>query len=254
MTDKQDRIYTNNDSIDINTIKPEGDTLRPITYLGKLKAILFLRFTTISSFSTATKLSKFINAAKKPLPLIKNLSKPMKVLKSAKFINSLKNLKNLKAIKAPLFKFIKIFKRSRNTISSTQEIKDYVNKVSIDRITKVLTFISNTYQIYDIIHRGYLARQKGYGYESCLLISFDTALWHMLASRILPGWTIGLVLQGSRKLFTLVLPGRFIVYTPYISAIVTLCSIPIFIKPIDQMADFILNNTCRRLYSNTINK
>jgi len=78
------------------------------------------------------------------------------------------------------------------------------------------------------------------------IATFDTMLWQTLASVMIPGVTINLIVKASRvtmKKFTF-FP---VLMSKWFPTVIGLGSVPIIIHPIDNFVDFALDNSTRRL-------
>lgn len=78
--------------------------------------------------------------------------------------------------------------------------------------------------------------------------AFDTLLWQSLASVMIPGATINLIVKAARFAVPrspLALPAMAVRWAPTAAG---LGSIPLIIHPIDSGVDYLLDNTTRQLY------
>jgi len=80
--------------------------------------------------------------------------------------------------------------------------------------------------------------------ESALACTCDTMLWQCLASVMIPGTTINVIVRLSTVIVTKIRVSSKI--SKWFPTFCGLGSIPLIIHPIDQAVDFILDNTTRR--------
>uniref|UniRef100_A0A1A9UU57 Mitochondrial fission process protein 1 n=1 Tax=Glossina austeni TaxID=7395 RepID=A0A1A9UU57_GLOAU len=74
-------------------------------------------------------------------------------------------------------------------------------------------------------------------------VAADVLLWQMLASVIIPGYTINRITHFSRIMFKQARARESIV--KYMPTAIGLLSIPVIIHPIDRFVDFIMDKTIR---------
>jgi len=79
------------------------------------------------------------------------------------------------------------------------------------------------------------------------LTFFDTFTWHILASMVLPAFTIHAIVENSKKLFLKANIQKTSI-KKYGPTFIGLCSIPFIIHPLDHFSDYIMNNTIRKIY------
>lgn len=75
------------------------------------------------------------------------------------------------------------------------------------------------------------------------LATFDTLLWQSLASVMIPGATINVIVRASR--FAVARTALPVMVAKWIPTAVGIGSIPLIIHPIDSFVDFSLDNTTR---------
>lgn len=91
-----------------------------------------------------------------------------------------------------------------------------------------------------------LPESEGGGTRGALIASGDTLLWQMLASVIVPGFTINRICWGSSKLLKVTKLRGAHPAVKFIPTVVGLASIPLIIHPIDHAIDSLMDNTYRK--------
>lgn len=91
-----------------------------------------------------------------------------------------------------------------------------------------------------------LPESEGGGTRGALIASGDTLIWQMLASVIVPGFTINRICWGSSKILKATKLKGAHPAVKFIPTIVGLASIPLIIHPIDSAIDTLMDNTYRK--------
>lgn len=81
-----------------------------------------------------------------------------------------------------------------------------------------------------------------------LITAADTLTWQLLASVLIPGFTINRICRLSQLMlrrYTSMHSTR----RNWATTAAGLSSIPVIVHPIDQMVDWLMDSTCRRYYS-----
>lgn len=145
------------------------------------------------------------------------------------------------------------------------EVGESTKAVVPNYVYKTLYGISGAYVLTDTLVRVHdLSENKqvidrygnGHGKDPILAKKFgDSMLWHSLASLILPGLavhkTVKLASMGQKYITSPKIPKSVIrMYPPFVG----LAIIPFIIHPIDHAADYVLDNTVRKLYSEETRK
>lgn len=88
---------------------------------------------------------------------------------------------------------------------------------------------------------------KNKSLQHASICAFDTLLWQSLASVMIPGVTINLIVKTVRNS---ILPRSFVslpvAVVSWLPTAIGLLSIPLIIHPIDKSVDFLLDNTTRK--------
>ena len=181
---------------------------------------------------------------------LKKMQKLLKLQKLKVFAKSTKNFKfpNLLSIKT---KF-KIFKRSKKVIASSKDTSPAVVSSASKYFNSFLNFVTISFIAYDTYEKVDSVKHKGKKYMT--LVAIDNLIFHYLASYIIPGFLINFILKSSKSLVNRLLPARYTNYSIYLGIGITLVSIPLMIKPIDQITGLILDNTYREYLNIRINK
>jgi fission process protein 1 len=77
-----------------------------------------------------------------------------------------------------------------------------------------------------------------------IVATSDTLLWQTLASVMIPGATINLIVKATRAVVPR-LPGLPVVAATWMPTAVGLSSIPFIVHPIDSSVDFLMDHTVR---------
>lgn len=106
--------------------------------------------------------------------------------------------------------------------------------------------ISWAYVILDTVAKTYSIRDQGR--EKMAFYAMDLAIWHSLASMMLPAFTIHSIVKYSGKVINKISnsASKFGRFGP---TFLGLASIPFIIHPLDHATDFGMDFTLRRLYS-----
>jgi len=128
------------------------------------------------------------------------------------------------------------------------EVGESFRPVVNRRIVQTLYGLSIGYVIVDICGRTYCVHDQGS--KKMLYFAFDTTLWHLSASLILPAVVVHSIVKYSGKLTKKLFTNKKAL--AWIPAIVALGSVPFIIKPIDFVTDFTLDNTLRKIYHDKI--
>uniref|UniRef100_A0A7S0GDD7 Mitochondrial fission process protein 1 n=1 Tax=Proboscia inermis TaxID=420281 RepID=A0A7S0GDD7_9STRA len=83
---------------------------------------------------------------------------------------------------------------------------------------------------------------------NAVIATLDTLLWQTLASVMIPGAVINMVVKTSRFAIAHTKPPPSPV-TIWIPTVCGLASIPLIIHPIDNAVDFMLDRSTRKLFS-----
>lgn len=210
-------------------VESEESELRPITYLSKLRSVFRVK---TSFFTNATKVAKFERTAL-------NLRKTIGAMK--KMVNPIKTIKTYR------FKTFNMMRKSQKNLRGGNQpvVNPSLYNFISEKIHLGLNILAYSFMLYDIYNKINLSREHGNTYA--FLVGIDTVLWHLLASRKLPGYVIKTVHVVSNSAFTrLSLNPKT---TQYLSVGMALASIPFIITPIDRFTDFVLNSTFRKVFN-----
>lgn len=87
-------------------------------------------------------------------------------------------------------------------------------------------------------------------YNKMKMKAIDLSIWHTFASIILPAVTIHTIVKSSTKSINFV--AKSVVLPKFIPMVVPtiigLCSIPFIIHPLDDVTDYMMDNSVRKLY------
>lgn len=84
----------------------------------------------------------------------------------------------------------------------------------------------------------------GGGTKKAAIKAGDVLLWQMLASVIIPGFTINRICWGTGRLLKMAKAAKAVRKTA--PTAVGLASIPLIIHPIDKLMDYVMDNTYRK--------
>lgn len=84
----------------------------------------------------------------------------------------------------------------------------------------------------------------GGGAKKAAITAGDVLLWQMLASVIIPGFTINRICWGTGRLLKLAQANKAV--RKSVPTAVGLASIPLIIHPIDKFMDYVMDNTYRK--------
>lgn len=84
----------------------------------------------------------------------------------------------------------------------------------------------------------------GGGTKRAVITAGDVLLWQMLASVIIPGFTINRICWGTGRLLKMAKVAKGIQKAA--PTTVGLASIPVIIHPIDKLMDYVMDNTYRK--------
>lgn len=84
----------------------------------------------------------------------------------------------------------------------------------------------------------------GGGAKAATITAGDVLLWQLLASVIIPGFTINRICWGTGKMLKQIRAAKTL--RAFGPTAVGLASIPLIIHPIDKLMDFVMDNTYRK--------
>uniref|UniRef100_A0A336M407 Mitochondrial fission process protein 1 n=1 Tax=Culicoides sonorensis TaxID=179676 RepID=A0A336M407_CULSO len=93
-----------------------------------------------------------------------------------------------------------------------------------------------------------LPEALGGGARGALIASGDTLIWQMLASVMIPGFTINRICWATKKLLTMT-EARKLGWIKFVPTLIGLASIPLIIHPIDRGVDELMDKTYRKYVS-----
>jgi fission process protein 1 len=136
-------------------------------------------------------------------------------------------------------------------LAYASEVGESFRPITSSYIVKFLYAISWGYVFLDTGIRVHKVNDKSY--EIISLTFFDSLTWHVLASMVLPAFTIHAIVENSKKLFKKS-NIQNIPLKKYTPTVIGLCSIPFIIHPLDHFTDYLMNNTIRQFYCNKLPK
>jgi mitochondrial fission process protein 1 len=87
--------------------------------------------------------------------------------------------------------------------------------------------------------------------QRSMIGTFDTLLWQSLASVVIPGYCIHMIVKVTKYTLTRTLLKQIqipMILSTWLPTITGLISIPLIIHPIDHSVDYVLDNSVRTLY------
>lgn len=93
-----------------------------------------------------------------------------------------------------------------------------------------------------------LSEIQGVTNKDITVKTFDTVIWHSIASLAVPGLTIHTIVNGAHKATSMVPAKMFPRAVALCPPLVGLASIPFIIHPIDRATDWFMDNTFRQVY------
>lgn len=136
----------------------------------------------------------------------------------------------------------KILKATRPA-AYTSEVGESFRPVMSPGLIKIMYGISWAYVIVDTASATYNVKDKGQ--EVMKYTCLDKAIWHTLASMVLPAFTIHTVVKFTGKLFKGIF-GQKSKLAVWLPVFFGLGSIPFIIHPLDDLTDYLMNNTLRK--------
>lgn len=94
-----------------------------------------------------------------------------------------------------------------------------------------------------------LPEALGGGTRGALIASGDTLIWQMLASVVIPGFTINRICWGTKMILKQTQMHKLGGVWKFIPTVIGLASIPMIIHPIDRAVDELMDNTYRKYIS-----
>jgi len=91
-----------------------------------------------------------------------------------------------------------------------------------------------------------LPKSEGGGCRGAVIASGDTIIWQMLASVIVPGFTINRICWASSYVIRAAKWKEGKAYIKFLPTMIGLASIPLIIHPIDRTIDILMDRTYRK--------
>ncbi|XP_037938258.1 mitochondrial fission process protein 1 [Teleopsis dalmanni] len=104
--------------------------------------------------------------------------------------------------------------------------------------------ISIGYVFADAYDKCMKAQKLGASSKTVAIRTGDVFIWQMLASVVIPGYTINRITWASKGLLKSVKASKPAI--KILPTVLGLASIPLIIHPIDHMVDYIMDNTYRK--------
>jgi hypothetical protein len=134
-------------------------------------------------------------------------------------------------------------------LAYASEVGESVKSIVPNIVYKSLWGLSIGYVVVDTGTKVYdLSKTTGVTNRDLVVKTFDTAIWHSIASLVAPGLAIHSIVKGARKATTMVPTNVFPRAVAMFPTLIGLASIPMIIHPIDHATDWLMDHTFRQAY------